>query len=546
MSRVRHPWAWGFVDRFPDDGARRGLAQLASALLGGAFEPVPLRPLDAAPDLPAARIAPPSALAHLCDVSPAGRAARTYGRAYPDLVRGMDGDFAAAPDFVARPRSEDDVVALLAWCDAERLAAVPFGGGTSVVGGVECPRDVARGVVTLDLGALDRVHEVDPVSRAARIGAGASGPVLDAQLAAHGLTLRHYPQSYELSTLGGWLATRAGGHYATVYTHIDELCEAMRVVTPRGIVATPRLPASGAGPSPDRLFLGSEGTLGVITEAWMRVQQRPRWRASATLKFARFADGVTAARHLAQSGLFPTNCRLLDGHEARLHRVGFDGASVLILGFESSDHPLTAWLARAVELARDAGGALASGPSETDDGAGDAAGERSSRRGEAGSWRQAFLDAPYLQSALISVGVLVDTFETACTWDRFDALDAAVRAAVHGALDAECGGGVVSCRFTHVYPDGPAPYYTFLGRARRGAELAQWRTIKRAASDALAAHGGTITHHHAVGRTHRPWYDRERPPLFAEVLAAAKRTLDPGEVLNPGVVIGERGASAGW
>ncbi len=544
MTRVRHPWGWGFVDKFPDDGARKGLAQMASAFLGGSFAPLPLRPLDAAPEVRVARVAPPSALAALCDVSPASRAHHAYGRAYPDLVRGMLGDHAAAPDVVARPRTEEDVVAVLAWCDAAGLAAVPYGGGTSVVGGVECPRDAARAVVSIDLGALDRVLEVDQVSRAARIGAGATGPVLDAQLAAHGLTMRFYPQSYELSTLGGWLATRAGGHYATVYTHIDDLCQAMRVVTPRGTIVTPRLPASGAGPAPDRMFLGSEGTLGIITEGWMRVQQRPRWRASASFKFARFADGVTAARRLAQSGLFPSNCRLLDGDEARLHRVGFDGASVLLIGFESSDHPLGPWLARAVELARDAGGTIAAGPTESDAGDPDAAAMPgaaaglASRQGEAGSWRQAFLDAPYLQTALISVGVLVDTFETACTWDRFDALHAGVVAAVRGALDAECGGGLVSCRFTHVYPDGPAPYYTFLGRARPGAELAQWRAIKAAASDALLAHGGTITHHHAVGRTHRPWYDRERPPLFAEALLAAKRTLDPRGVLNPGVVIG--------
>ena len=524
-TRARHRWGWGWADRFPDEASRRGLAQLATALLGGAPEPPPP---EGEPEVAPTRVAPRESLAPILDAAPATRAARTYGKAYPDLVRGRRGDYAAAPDLVARPRDEADVARLLDWCASEGLAAVPYGGGTSVVGGVECPRDAARGVVTIDLGALDRVLEVDPVSRAARIGAGARGPALDAQLAAHGLTLRHYPQSYELSTLGGWLATRAGGHYATVYTHIDDLCEAMRVVTPRGVVETRRLPASGAGPQPERLFLGSEGTLGVITEAWMRVVPRPRWRASASVKFRRFADGVAAARAVAQSGLHPTNCRLLDPAEAMLHRVAFDGTAVLLLGFESADHALGPWIARAVELARDAGGEVATGPSEQDDAA---------RAGEAGAWRQAFFDAPYLQTALVSIGVLADTFETACTWDRFEALHAAVTAAVEGALARECGGGRVACRFTHVYPDGPAPYYTFLGRARPGAELAQWRAIKEAASEALAAHGGTITHHHAVGRVHRPWYDRERPPLFAEALASVKRTLDPAGILNPGVLL---------
>jgi alkyldihydroxyacetonephosphate synthase len=279
--------------------------------------------------------------------------------------------------------------------------------------------------------------------------------------------------------------------------------------------------------------LGSEGALGVITEAWMRIVPRPRWRASASVAFRDFTAGVAAVRALAQSGLAPSNARLLDGHEARLHRVRFDGASVLLIGFESADHPLGAWLARAVELARDHGGELASGPTESDD-------SSASRTGAAGAWRQAFFDAPYMQSALLSIGVMSDTFETACSWTQFPALHAAVTAAVSRALADECGGGIVTCRFTHVYPDGPAPYYTFVGALRPGAELAQWRAIKAAAAEALAAAGGTITHHHAVGRIHRPWYDRERPPLFGDALAAVKRALDPDGILNPGVLVGER------
>jgi alkyldihydroxyacetonephosphate synthase len=391
-------------------------------------------------------------------------------------------------------------------------------------------------VVALDVAALSGVREVDPTSRLARIAAGTTGPALEAELAGHGLTLRHYPQSFEHSTLGGWLATRAGGHYATGATRIDELTHALTMVTPRGTLATHGHPGSGAGPEPARWLLGSEGALGVITEAWMRVVPRPRWRASASVAFAGFAAGVAAVRALVQSGLGPSNARLLDGDETRLHRVRFDGKSVLLIGFESADHPLGAWLARAVELARDHGGEVVSGPSESDDAspAGDAAG----RGGAAGAWRQAFFDAPYMQSAMLSIGVLSDTFETACTWTAFPELHARVTAAVSRALAEECGGGIVSCRFTHVYPDGPAPYYTFVGGLRAGGELAQWRAIKAAASEALAASGGTITHHHAVGRIHRPWYDRERPAVFGEALAAVKRTLDPRGILNPGVLVG--------
>jgi len=535
---TRSVWGWGWVEKFPDASTRQGLAAMASALLGGGPYPLAAPPGDDELVVPEPRVRPPDSLAGLCSLERVDRARHAHGKGYPDLVRGFARDFAAAPDVVARPTRDAEVAALLDWCGSERLSCVPYGGGTSVVGGVEhaTAGDFA-GAVTLDLGALDRVLEVDPLSRAARVQAGARGPVLDDQLAGHGLTARFYPQSFELSTVGGWIATRAGGHFATHCTHIDDLVEAVHMITPRGVLATRRLPASGAGPQPERLVLGSEGILGVITEAWLRVQPRPRWRASASVKFAAWDAAVAAARALAQSGLYPSNCRLLDAREAMLHRVSNDGTAVLLLGFESADHPLGPWIARAVELARDHGGAVAAGPDESEETEAAGDGDPAARRAETGAWRRAFLEAPYLQSALVSVGVLVDTFETACTWDAFPRLHAEVTAAVEDALRRECGAGVVACRFTHVYPDGPAPYYTFLGPARAGAELSQWTAIKAAASDALHAAGGTITHHHAVGRLHRPWYDRERPPLFAEALAAVKRTVDPAGVLNPGVLI---------
>ncbi|HEU0034602.1 MAG TPA: FAD-binding oxidoreductase [Kofleriaceae bacterium] len=528
-TRERSIWAWGWRDRFPDAGSRTGLGHMVRALLPTARPETRTPPADE-PVLAAPRVAIPDALAACATQAPRDRALKARGRAFPDLVAGFAGDYRGAPDLVARPRDAAEVARVLETCAERGWACVPFGGGTSVVGGVDA--ELARGdreaVVCLDAGALSGVHEVDATSRLARIGAGMLGPALEDALADHGLTLRHYPQSFEFSTLGGWLATRAGGHYATGPTRIDELCHALTMVTPRGTLETHRHPGSGAGPEPQRLVFGSEGALGVITEAWMRVVPRPRWRATASVAYRNFADGVAAARALAQSGLYPSNARLLDANEAKLHRVRFDGTSVLLIGFESADHPLGPWLARAVELARDHGGEVVSGPSESD---------QASRTGEAGAWRQAFFDAPYLQSALLSIGVLSDTFETACSWTQFPAFHANVTAAVQRALDEECGGGIVSCRFTHVYPDGPAPYYTFIGALRVGGELAQWRAIKAAASDALAAAGGTITHHHAVGRIHRPWYDRERPALFGDALAAVKRTLDPAGILNPGVLV---------
>ena len=476
--------------------------------------------------LPAPRITIPLALASLFSDRAYDRAAHTYGKAFRDVVRALEGDVACAPDLVVFPASEQEVIDILDWCAAQRVAAIPFGGGSSVVGGVEA-RALAgefAGVVSLDTTRMDRVVEVDRTSRAARIQGGAMGPQLEDQLRPHGYTLRHFPQSFEFSTLGGWLATRSGGHYATVYTHIDDLVESMRVVTPTGTVESRRLPGSGAGPSPDRLMLGSEGTLGVITEAWMRVQDRVRFKASASAQFTTLATAVDACRALAQSALFPTNCRVLDPGEATSAGVT-DGSSVLLVGFESADHPVDAWIARAVELCQDHGATIPEGV------------RSSSTEGAAGAWRNSFIRAPYGRDALTRLGCIVDTFETACTWDVFPAFHAAVVERVQSALDRVCGGGTINCRFTHVYPDGPAPYYTVMAPGRRGSQVAQWDDVKAAAMEAVIDAGGTVTHHHAVGRDHRPGYDRQRPDRFARVLQAAKRELDPAGVLNPGVLI---------
>ena len=425
---------------------------------------------------------------------------------------------------------------MLGWCADTGAAAIPYGGGTSVVGGVEPDvGDGYAGAVTIDLGALDRVLEVDPVSRAARIQAGTLGPSLNEQLAEQGLTLRHFPQSFEYSTLGGWIATRAGGHFATVWTHIDDLVESVRAITPSGTWESRRLPGSGAGPSPDRMLIGSEGILGVITEAWVRVHERPGHKASAGVAFDSFAGGAEAVRALAQSGLNPSNCRLLDETEAEVTHADESGRAVLVLGFESAHQPVDALFDQALELARDHGGEVTNERRTTSD--------EQPAAGAVGAWRHAFLAAPYLRDTFVAVGVLSDTFETAITWDRFADFHADVIEATRRAV-AEAGAAAdgdappkVMCRFTHVYPDGPAPYFTVLAPARRGFEVEQWAEIKAAASEVVIGAGGTITHHHAVGRDHRPWYDRQRPEPFAQALRAAKRALDPAGTLNPGVLI---------
>lgn len=533
QPRRRKFWGWGWDDAGPSVEQQGRIAMLIAARLGVDVPGLGTPPRIEDVHLRAPRVHPPSALAALCTSEPRERAGHTYGKSFRDVVRGFRRDFANPPDVVAFPTTEAEIGALLDWCAEAGLAAVPYGGGSSVVGGVEAPAaDAFAGAVSIDLGRLDRVLELDRGSRAARIQAGVLGPALEDQLRPHGLTLRHFPQSFEFSSLGGWIATRSGGHYATLFTHIDEFVESLRVVTPSGVVATRRLPASGAGPSPDRLFIGSEGALGIITEAWMRLQDRPTFRASASVTFETFEAGAAAVRALAQSGLHPTNCRLLDPGEAMTSGAGTGAEAVLVVGFESADHELDAPMARALECCRDHGGTVPEGAGRTrrDDDAG--------REGAAGAWRQAFLDMPYLRDALVGMGMISETFETAITWDRFAEFHAGVVAATTDAVRRVCGTGIVTCRFTHAYADGVAPYYTVLAPSRPDRQLADWAEIKQAAAETLLAHGGTITHHHAVGRDHRPWYDRERPDLFGAAFAAVKRTLDPRGVLNPGVLIG--------
>jgi alkyldihydroxyacetonephosphate synthase len=528
-TRRRKFWGWGYEDEQPPhpevERAAAGIRAHLGFPAGEVERPVALEHLE----LPEPRLAPPRSLAHLCATDVYERAAHAYGKSYRDVVRAFRGRVDHPPDVVAHPTGEDEIEQLLSWCAEANAAAIPFGGGTSVVGGVEpVVPEAYAGTVTIDLGRLDGVLDVDTVSRAARIQAGATGPVLEAQLKEHGLTLRHYPQSFELSTLGGWIATRSAGHFATLYTHVDDLVESVRALTPRGAWESRRLPGSGAGPSPDRILIGSEGILGVITEAWVRVQSAPRFKASAGVLFDGFDAGARAVRALGQSGLHPSNCRLLDPGEAALTGAAPEGRALLVLGFESADHPLDAWIDRALECCGDHGGEVPVAPA-----VGDVSNSEFARDGRQASWRDAFLQMPYLRDTMVAAGILVETFETAITWDRFDVFVAAVRERTEAAV----GAGRVNCRLTHVYPDGAAAYFTVLAPARRGSELEQWDDVKAAASEAIVAAGGTITHHHSVGRDHRPWYDRQRPDPFAAALRAAKAAVDPERLLNPGVLV---------
>jgi alkyldihydroxyacetonephosphate synthase len=544
--RLKH-WGWGYEDQAPTSAQ---LAEAAAGIrkrfgFGGEVEqPVPLAEVE----LRATRLKVPDRFGDLFSDDKYERAAHALGKAYRDVVRGFRGEFPEPPDLVAFPRDESEVETVLSWAEAEGAVVVPFGGGTSVVGGVEA-RAGGRPVVTLDLRRLDRLLEVDGASLAARIEAGATGPRLEEQLREHGLTLRFFPQSFEYATLGGWIATRAGGHFATKLTHIDDLVESARAVTPRGTWESRRLPGSGAGPSPDRMLLGSEGILGVITEAWVRVRPRPEWKASVSVAFADFTAAAGAVREIVQAALDPANCRLLEAAEAELTGAGDGSAHLLILGFESAHAPVEAAMESALAISCDHGGTPAptgltgrkplhgSGNRPVNaEGPGDG--------GTVESWRSAFLMAPYLRDTFVACGVLSETFESAITWDRFEDFHAGVieaaRAAaaeVSGAPREGRGAPRISCRTTHAYPDGIAPYFTVLAPAIRGGEVEQWDEIKAAVSEAILGAGGTITHHHAVGRDHRPWYDRQRPAPFAAALRAAKAELDPAGMLNPGVLV---------
>jgi alkyldihydroxyacetonephosphate synthase len=481
--------------------------------------------------LRAPRLSLPAALRSFCTSDKYDRLVHSYGRSVHDLARMiLRRDFSNPPDAIAYPRGEGEIRAVLDWCGANDFAAIPYGGGSSVVGGVNPPIDERyRGAVTIDLKHLNRVIEIDKTSQSARIQTGVLGPDLERQLKPSGLTMRFFLQAWEFSSLGGWIATRAAGHYATVYSQIDDHIESLRVITPAGLIATRRLPTSGAGPNPDRLFLGSEGALGIITEAWVRLHRRPTFRRSTTVRFHDYEKAVDAVRTISQAGLYPANARLIDRDEAKFTEAGDGTYDLLVLSFESADHPLEPWMDRALQICGDYGGdwdrdALAK--------------EDSQRSGAAGNWRDTFLRGPYLREHAIARGVMRDTTESCITWERYMEFQTQVKDATLRAIREVTGRpGTCTVRFTHLYPDGPAPYFTWNALGDKAKLVEQFWAIKAAASEAMLNAGGTITHHHALGRDHRIWYDRERPELFADALRAIKQRLDPHHVLNPGVLI---------
>ena len=467
----------------------------------------------------------------------AARVEHAAGRSYPDLFRLRSGAPAAAPDAVVEPASADEVRALLSACAEGRIAVVPFGAGSSVVGGVDPVADGFPAVISLDLRRLDRVVAVDRTSLTATLEAGLFGPELERRLAAEGVTLGHFPQSFEFSTLGGWVATRSAGQASTGHGRIDELVEGLRLVAPAGDLNRRAVPATAAGPDVRELVVGSEGVLGVICEATLRVRALPATRHYEGWSFRSFAEGCEALRVMEQADASPDVARLSDEHETRLSLAlastgsateragraylrmrGHEGGCLAIVGFEGDQDDVERRRLHSGALLR-AGGGLRLGR----------------RPGEA--WLRSRYAGPYLRDALLDHGGFVETLETATHWSNLPVLYAAVGDTLRRTLSERGTPPLVMCHVSHLYRSGASLYYTFLARQEPGAELEQWRAAKTAACDAIVANGGTITHHHAIGRDHAPWLAAEVGETAIDVLRAAKQRLDPAGIMNPGKLL---------
>ena len=464
------------------------------------------------------------------------RVRRAAGKGYPDLIRLRAGRLEAAPDAVVLPGSAEQIARILDVCAAEGIAVVPFGGGTSVVGGVEPVAGPHERVISLDLRRLRSV-EVDHRSLTATLGPGLRGPEAEDHLRAEGLTLGHFPQSFEYATIGGFAATRSAGQASSGYGRFDELVTAVRMTTPSGELATLEIPHSAAGPALRELIVGSEGALGVITAVTVRVRPAPRARRFEAWMAPDFEAGRETVRALAQSGSLPDVIRLSDEAETRVslglsgargtRRAAFNaylrlrrrtGGCLIVCGWEDESEAVARRRALAAPVLRSAGAAaLGAAPGR--------------------AWARGRFEGPYLRDELLDHGYLVETLETAHEWSRLEALYRGVSAAIEESLRSLGTPGIVMCHLSHAYRDGASLYFTFIARRRAGEEIAQWRAVKRAACEAIVGAGGTITHHHAVGRDHAPYMGAEVGELGVEAVRALKARLDPAGIMNPGKLL---------
>jgi alkyldihydroxyacetonephosphate synthase len=471
------------------------------------------------------------------------------GKSYPDLVRLRAGDAESAPDAIVLPGSHDEVAEVLATCSEAGIAVVPYGGGTSVVGGVEPIRERFEAAISLDMRRMDGVLDADPRSLTATLSPGLTGPAAEAALGGRGMTLGHFPQSFEYATVGGFVATRSAGQASTGYGRIDELVRGLRCATPAGDLVARPVPATAAGPDIRELLVGSEGVLGVITEVTLSVRRAPSARRYEGWSFRSFDEGTEAFRLMEQRGAAPDVARLSDESETRLTLAlaaagsadgrgaaakrragegylrarGHEGGCIAILGWEGERREVGRRRSASARLARRGGGIpLGQGPGR--------------------AWARGRYAGPYLRDALLDRGIMAETLETAATWSRHGELYEAVGSALRESLSERGTRPLVMCHVSHLYPSGASLYFTFLARQERGVELEQWRAAKTAATDAIVGAGGTITHHHAVGRDHAPWMRAEVGDVGVEVLRAAKERLDQRGIMNPGKLLPPREA----
>ncbi len=530
-------WGWGDPSVSPELDAE-ALAVLRERI--GELEAWPLARSLEEFELPAAEPLPAALSAAVGAENVFGsnedRLRHASGRGYADLARMRGGHLESAPDAVVMPGDAEALRRVLDCCASEGIAVVPFGGGTSVVGGVEPLRGAHPRLISLDLGALRRVA-VDRRSLTARLGAGLRGPEAEAALAREGVTLGHFPQSFEYATIGGFAATRSAGQASSGYGRFDALVSSVRLVAPNGDLQTLETPHTAAGPALRELVIGSEGVLGVIPEVTVRVRPAPTVRRYEAWIAASFEAGAEIVRTLAQGSGLPDVIRVSDEEETQgsLALSGprgtagrlFDGylglrkrrgGALIIVGYEGEEESVARRRALTVRALRAGGAAYL----------GQAAGR---------SWEHGRYQGPYLRDTLMAMGAMVETLETSHTWTRLGELHAAVAAAIHGSLAAQGTPGLVFCHLSHAYADGASLYFTFISRSRHGAELEQWRQVKAAACEAIVTCGGTITHHHAVGRDHAPYMRSEVGETGLEVLRAVKDQLDPSGIMNPGKLL---------
>lgn len=530
-------WGWGPAGREPELSPAQ--VELLEAELGTleATPPVALGQVT----LPEPRPLPGSVLDAVGEdavlTGHEDRVRRSAGMSYPDLFRLRSGELTDAPDAVLLPASAGEVAAVLTACTAESVAVVPFGGGTSVVGGTDPYRDGFERLVSLDLSRMREVA-VDTRSLTARLGPGLRGPEAEAALGAAGVTLGHFPQSFEYATIGGFAATRSAGQASSGYGRFDALVTSARMTTPSGELSTLETPHTAAGPALRELILGSEGVLGVITEVGVRVRPRPEARRHEAWMAADFESGLEIARALAQQGVSPDVVRLSDREETRLSlamsataglaRRAFEGylrarrrsqGCILICGWNGDRESVARRRSLAARVIRHGDGAYLG-------------------RAPGRAWEHGRYEGPFLRETLLDHGVFVETLETSHTWSRIGKLYEAVAGAIGSTLEAQGTPGLVLCHVSHLYPDGASLYFTFMSRRRAGDEIEQWRAVKTAACEAIVAAGGTITHHHAVGRDHAPYMAAEIGELGLDALRAVKQRLDPAGIMNPGKLLG--------